>query len=245
MKAIMPLYYHGIGEMRKEVKVEQIGKTLANLPRGKTTPKSKTYKAPPVIPIEEKEREGLRKSLRVTSFDNTFDNFDKVKGTEKALTAASELTSGATHLKMVLIYGGVGNGKTYLCEATAIRLLQRGIFCRVITMADIMRILKSCMGKDPLDDFNEVFQRYCSSSHLIIDDAGMGGSGSEWEYGQLEEIVQHRYSDQLFNLITTNRDLKELPERIVSRFRDQDIGLVVLNEAEDYRPLKGKRKKGT
>lgn len=33
--------------------------------------------------------------------------------------------------------------------------------------------------------------------------------------------------------------LSGMPERVVSRFRDPDIGILVLNEGEDYRKLKG------
>lgn len=206
-----------------------------------------------MIPTGKEARERLRQNLRVTSLDNTFENFDRIKGIEKTLAAFMELASGATHLKLLLNYGGVGNGKTYLCEATAIKLYQRGIFCRVVTLSDIVRILKSCMGKEPLDDFNQTFERYCSSSHLIIDDVGMGDSGSIWDFGQLEEIIRRRYFSQLFTVITTNLDIKFdkkypnipfIPERIVSRFRDPDVGMVVLNEGEDYRGLKGKPKRG-
>lgn len=48
-----------------------------------------------------------------------------------------------------------------------------------------------------------------------------------------------RYREHLFTIMTTNRDLTELPERIVSRFRDPDVGMVVLNEGADYRRLQG------
>ena len=66
----------------------------------------------------------------------------------------------------------------------------------------------------------------------------MGGSGSAWEYGQLEEIINHRSHENLFTILTTNRDLTELPERVVSRFQDPDIGRVVLNSGKDYRRIK-------
>lgn len=171
----------------------------------------------------------------MSSLSHTFENFKPVKGTEKTLAAFKALASGKTEWKLLLCYGGVGNGKTHLCEATTLELYKRGIICRVLSMATIMRALKSCMGSEPAHDYNEVLNRYCHSPHLIIDDVGMGGSGSEWQYGQLEEIVVARYRDCLFTIITTNRDISELPERIVSRFREQGVGKVVLNEGPDYR----------
>lgn len=221
--------------------MEHIGKVLGSLPRGMATQNPKiTEPRKRGLPASEEDREWLRQALSISSLDNSFENFKRVKGTEKALAAFKVLAGGRTHRKLLLCYGGVGNGKTHLCEASAIKLYQRGIFCRVLTMARIMRILKSCIGPEPAHGFNEVLQNYCFSRHLIIDDVGMGGSGSEWEFGQLEEIIQFRYRERLFTVMTTNRDLTELPERIVSRFQDPDVGTVVLNEGADYRRLKGR-----
>ncbi len=187
----------------------------------------------------EEKREELRKSLCVASLDNTFENFRPVAGTKEALAAFKALVEGKTKRKMLLVYGGVGNGKTHLCEAAAIALYKRGLFCRVLTMAKIMRALKSCMDPEPLTSLEGLICRYGQAERLIIEDVGMGGSGSAWEYGQLEDIIATRYRERLFTIMTTNRDLIELPERIVSRFRDPDVGMVVLNEGADYRRLKG------
>ena len=154
------------------------------------------------------------------------------------MAAFKELSEGSTLWQMLLCYGGVGNGKTHLCEATSISLYKRHTFCRVLTMARIMRTLKECMGPERLTSYDELMDRYCRCSHLIVDDVGMGGSGSEWEFGQLEEIVVARYRENLFTIMTTNRDLTELPERVVSRFRDPDVGRIVLNSGADFRKLK-------
>ena len=217
---------------------------LGSLHRGTATQSLKTSEPEYTEPTLEEKREELRKSLGVSSLNNTFENFKSVPGTGKALAAFKAMAEGTTNKQMLLCYGGVGNGKSYLCEATAITLYKRGIFCRVMTMARIMRALKQCMGPEPLVPYDELLDRYCHCGHLIVDDVGMGGSGSDWEYGQLEEIVVARYRECLagtnrFTIMTSNRDLTELPERIVSRFRDPDVGMVVLNEGADYRRLKG------
>jgi hypothetical protein len=38
--------------------------------------------------------------------------------------------------------------------------------------------------------------------------------------------------------LTTNRDVTELPERVLSRFNDKLLSVAVLNEGIDQRPLK-------
>jgi len=217
--------------------VEHIKESLERSGRKAPIPGRKITEVEPEInPEEEKER--LRKSLMVSSLDNTFSNFKKIAGTKEALTAFKHLASGMTRWKMLLCYGAVGNGKTYLCEATAIELYNQGKFTRVFTMSNLMQILKKSLDRESelhLDYLISVYQR---AERLIIDDVGMGGSGSDWEYGQLEDIIGYRYRENLFTIITTNRDLTELPRRIVSRFQDPDRGRVVLNEGKDYREIK-------
>lgn len=222
---------------RKEVEMEHIGEALGSLRRGTNIPDRKTFDLEPEPTLEEK-RERLRKSRGLSSLDNTFENFKPAPGTGKALAAFKALASGKAKWRMLLCYGGVGNGKTHLCEATAVALYKRGLFCRVTTMARIMRALKECMRPDSLTAYDELIDRYCCSEHLIVDDVGMGGSGSGWEFGQLEEIIVVRYREHLFTILTTNLDLKKLPERIVSRFCDPEKGRLILNEGEDYRRQK-------
>lgn len=218
--------------------MDHIGKVLGNSGRGKPIPSLKIIETEISEFTLEERREQLRNSLCISSLNNTFSNFKPVKGTREALAAFRALSSGKTEWQMLLCYGGVGNGKTHLCEATAIELYKRGIFCRVLTMAGIMRVLKNAMRHDSLTPFDDILDRLCRCSSLVIDDVGMGGSGSDWEFGQLEEIIIVRYRERLFTILTTNRDLDELPERVVSRFHDPDVGRVVLNEGADYRRLK-------
>jgi len=183
--------------------------------------------------------EELRKSLGVSSLDNTFDNFKRVVGTHEAYKAFFRLANGESDYKMVLCYGGVGNGKTHLCEATAIRLYQRGLFCRVLTFDRMMGALKECIGDERKKSLEELLRNYSYADRLIIDDV----AGTEWELEQLEKIIRIRYHDRLFTILTTNRDLTGMPVRIISRFQDSDVGIVVLNEGKDYRRLKNEQNK--
>jgi len=164
-----------------------------------------------------------------------------VKGTEKALAAFKAMAYGKTNRRLLLCYGGVGNGKTHLSEATAIALYKRGLFARVMIMSKMMIALRATMNTKTFPPYEWLLSTYCMAERLIIDDVGMGGSGSEWEYGQLEDIMIVRYRERLFTIMTTNRDITELPERIVSRFSDPDVGTVVLNKGLDYRRIKGVR----
>ena len=183
-------------------------------------------------PTNEEKLEELRKSLGVSSLENTFKNFRLVTGTREARDNFVLLTCGKADFKMLLCYGGVGNGKSHLAEATAIELYKQGIFCRVLTMDRMMAALKGCMDPDKSITQGELLSNYSYTERLIVDDV----EGTEWEFEQLEKIIRIRYRENLFTILTTNRDLNELPTRLVSRFRDATKGRVVLNQGKDYRP---------
>lgn len=179
---------------------------------------------------------------------NTFDNFKPVKGTEKALRLFKELADGASWF-MLLCGGGVGSGKSHLCEALAGELMKQGKYCRVHEWPSVARNLKRAMHSEFRDAYDELFERYQKADYLILDDVGMGGTGSSWEWGELEEIINYRYNHELLTVVTTNLDLMPnpqnpniqcLPPRIVSRFSDAIKSRKVANRAGDYRPLKGK-----
>jgi len=96
------------------------------------------------------------------------------------------------------------------------------------------------MHSEVKDAYDDIFERFRRARRLIIDDVGSGSTGSNWEWGELEDIVNYRCREGLLTVVTTNLDLKELPDRIVSRFDDAVNGRIALISAPDYRP----RKKG-
>ncbi len=185
-------------------------------------------------PTDDEKREQLRKSLGITSFDNTFESLKPWPGTEEAVAAYKELAEGTSDWNMLLEYGGVGNGKSHHCEAAVLRLRSRGVFSRVLLMDAVAGVFHQCIGDEKQYDLETVIHNYSYSERLILDDVEC----SKWEYEQLEKIIRVRYHERLFTILTTNRDLEELPERIVSRFRDREVGRLILNEGADYRGQK-------
>lgn len=170
-------------------------------------------------------------TLRV-NLKNTFESFLPCAGCQKAKTAVWSVVQG--EYPLCLIYGGVGNGKTHLLHAASIELYRMGRFTRVYDFADILKFLRSCID-NPERDYNDVLGGYCDAKRLIIDDIGAGGSDSEFGNRILETIVCSRYGRELMTIMTTNKDLEDLPERVVSRLKDKSISYLVQNEAPDYR----------
>lgn len=218
--------------------MEPIGKDLERLNQGKHTAHQSNTEPIPDETEETREQklESLRRALGVSSLEHTFENFKKVAGTGPALMAFRAMATDG-HKPFLLCYGGVGNGKTHLCEALSIQLYKQGKRCPVSVWSDIMRMFKKGMhqsgpGSPPYD---YIFDQFRSLERLIIDDVGMGGSSSQWEWGELEDIINYRYRERLFTVMSTNKDLDELPERIESRFSDPACGVIVQNTGKDYR----------
>lgn len=186
--------------------------------------------------VQTQKLELLRKQLKLTSLAHTFDKFQVLAGLSGAYDCFNRM-AGDKYKPFLLCYGGIGNGKTYLCEALSIALYKKGIRCGVTLWADLVRTLKRLMFRPRANDipYDEYFENVRQASHLILDDVGMGTGGTDWEFGELEDIINYRYKERLFTVVTTNRDIDDLPERVVSRFSDPQVGIIVINKGRDYR----------
>jgi DNA replication protein DnaC len=196
--------------------------------------------------VEEPNKEDIRRFLKVSSLDNTFDSFDVVKGTEKTYRAMKVMAE-EEHQPMLLVCGAIGNGKTHLCEALSIALYKKGIKCPVTLWGELKKRLLQRMHypKPSQADYYTMFEELKKRKYIIIDDVGLGSSGSSWEMTELEDLINYRYRERLFTVVTTNRTLEELPERVVSRFFDVKVARIIVNEGQDYRLAKAGEKRAS
>lgn len=89
-------------------------------------------------------------------------------------------------------------------------------------------------GKTQLN-YDQIQDNYKQSRILLIDDYGMGNLDTAWNRSLLEDIVDYRYWNRLPTALTTNLPLTSLPDRLVGRFSEPGVGVVVENKAGDYR----------
>lgn len=135
---------------------------------------------------------------------------------------------------MLLVYGGTGNGKTMCCEATVIDMYDKGLRVKRDRWSDIVRHLKELMKTGGYENY---FNDFRSRQRIILDDVGSGSTGGSWEWGELEDIIDYRLEKGLFTIVTTNLDGRDIPPRILSRFKFKNKSRLILNEAPDQRGL--------
>lgn len=168
----------------------------------------------------------------VTDINNTFASMTVPKGFETTLNSFKEIVSGKSTWHILVVYGGTGNGKTRCCEAAVIDYYDKGLTVARNRWSDIVRRLKGLMGKG---DYEIYFNLLRARKYLIIDDVGSGSTLGQWEWGELEDIIDYRLEHRLITIITTNLDIRDIPPRILSRFRDKTHCRMVCNEAPDQR----------
>ena len=179
----------------------------------------------------------IRANSGMVEHEQSFDNFDAdVPGVKKAYKAAWNIAEGLGELTWLLIYGGVGNGKTHLLNAIADRVMSRGIPTRLVMMADLMAELRMSMDEHKADARLDELKRI---PFLLIDELGLE-FGTEWEKSRIEELLASRWANARHTVVATNRDITELPQRLQSRFRDKRFSKAIINEAIDYRLARGK-----
>lgn len=183
------------------------------------------------------------RKFNISTITHTLESFDRVKGADVMYDTILSVANGKSDRKFVFLYGTTGNGKTFLLEALIIAWAKQGVWSYYQTNSQMIRRLKSGMRHDAIPNYEGIFNNLCKTDRLIIDDVGMGTVEGNWELTTLEDIINERYQKRYYptptiTIMATNKDITEIPDRISSRFYDPEFGVVVRNEADDYRRRK-------
>ena len=104
----------------------------------------------------------------------------------------------------LLLWGGVGTGKSFLAGCIANALMEQAVPVRMTNFARILNELNSCFfGR------NDIVDKFCRYPLLIIDDFGME-RGTEYALEQIYSIVDSRYRSRKPLIVTTNLTLNEI-----------------------------------
>lgn len=104
----------------------------------------------------------------------------------------------------LLLWGGVGTGKSFLAGCIANALMEQEVPVRMTNFARILNELNSSFSGR-----NDVVDNLCRYPLLIIDDFGME-RGTEYALEQIYNIVDSRYRSRKPLIVTTNLTLGEI-----------------------------------
>jgi DNA replication protein DnaC len=131
----------------------------------------------------------------------------------------------------LLLWGGVGTGKSFFAGCIANALLDQGV---PVLMTNFARILNTLTGMYSQDrnDFIDNLNKY---SLLILDDLGMERN-SEFALEQVFSVIDSRYRSKKPMIVTTNLTLDELKhpadlahERVYDRVLERCVPLKISN----------------
>jgi DNA replication protein DnaC len=164
----------------------------------------------------------------------SFDSFNPdVPGVRKAYLRAVDFAQQPRG--WLLLFGPCGVGKTHLAAAAANVALDRDEQVLFTVVPDLLDHLRATFGPSSEIAYDERFELIRSVPLLVLDDLGTE-SATAWARAKLYQIINHRYNAQLPTVITSNRSLDTLDERIVSRMSGQAFGGEILRiNAKDYR----------
>lgn len=187
--------------------------------------------------IEERDFADLERLSQLTPFkDKTFENFDpKVRGVEAAFRVAKAFAQDPRG--WLILHGGVGTGKTHLAAAIANWAMNNHIRVLFAVVPDLLDHLRSTFAPSSTTQYDELFESVRAVPLLILDDLGTENC-TPWAGEKLYQIFNYRYNDMLPTVLTTNRPLERIDERILSRLKDDSLSEIVEIKADDYRPLK-------
>ena len=155
----------------------------------------------------------------------------KVQEQEKLIATIKANFNGKkfNEIRDMLIFGGVGTGKTHLVVAMLNKLINANIYCRYATEHGLLDLY----FQKKYDEFN-AFKKV---NVLVIDELGKREL-AEWQMIQLEELISYRYNELLPTIFITNMNEEEcksfVGDRVASRLRENKV-LRVMMSGEDLR----------
>ncbi len=116
----------------------------------------------------------------------------------------------------LVLAGPSGCGKTHLAAAIANHCIKNNRPVFYTTAPDLLDHLRSAFSPSSEMPYDEFFEQVRNTPLLILDDLG-AQSSTPWAKEKLDQLLNHRFSNQLPTVIVSIVPIEELEERIRTR----------------------------
>jgi DNA replication protein DnaC len=187
-----------------------------------------------LVKREEREFEELLSFSKLDPFEQLrFETFDRsLRGVDTAYQAAKKFAEDPRG--WLVLVGTYGCGKTHLAAAIANEAIRRRFRALFVVVPELLDHLRSTFGPSSDISYDELFEQVRSVPLLLLDDLGTE-SATPWAQEKLYQIFNRRYNLQLPTVVTSNRSLDMIDERIRSRMCDRALSKIVEIKAGSYR----------
>lgn len=179
----------------------------------------------------------LRKKFR----KRTFANFQVSPGTRIAYEAARDYVENfATYRrtgKSLIFLGDVGRGKTHLAAAILQEVLRQGFDGIFVVVIELLNEIRDTYERSDKTE-GDLLQVVKEVDLLVLDDLAAAERFTEWEKAKLYEIINARYEDEKPIIITTNRTISWIEDRLGKKVVDRLLemcGDILPLDGENYR----------
>ncbi|MEX0785784.1 MAG: ATP-binding protein [Dehalococcoidia bacterium] len=142
----------------------------------------------------------------------------------------------------IVLMGASGRGKTHIGAAIANRCLELGTPALFVVVPDLLDHLRAAYKPDAEVSYDQLLEQVRTAPVLVLDDLGTE-SGTPWAQEKLFQIINDRYNTRLPTVLTSNRPLRRIDERLRTRLTDPtlarvyDIGRRSVLEHQDINAL--------
>jgi DNA replication protein DnaC len=142
----------------------------------------------------------------------------------------------------LVLVGASGCGKTHIAAAITNRCLELGTPALFVVVPDLLDHLRAAYRPDAEISYDQLFEQVRTAPVLVLDDLGTQ-SATPWAEEKLYQLINHRYNARLPTVITTNKPLRKLDDRLRTRLGDPSLSqphadpISTVHLLEERRPL--------
>ncbi len=159
----------------------------------------------------------------------------------EARALAMQIAEGTGDIRWLTLMAEVDRGKSYLTKCICKRWIERGQSACYITVPNLLDELREGYKREGDQSYYQLCELYNQISLLALDDLGMeyhkksSDESNDWAMEQLEKIINNRYENERYLIVTTNKPMDLLSIRIASRIQRYQKSRIVVLDSPEYR----------